>query len=129
MIGVDKSSKMLSIAKINAPSGEFINDDLTNAELFYPDTFTHILLLEDALYHNKPKDQLRILRNCHLWLKKGGYLIIHIFDNKKLDPAPRDYSQYNYDNNKQKHYFVYLNNRCKMTLNDSISLALIIYNG
>ena len=36
-------------------------------------------------------------------VKTTGYLIIHVFIKDKLDPTPRNHSQYVYDKNKKKH--------------------------
>lgn len=110
VVGVDKSDAMIKYAKIRNPSGDFIKGDITEDNLFKSETFDCIICLVDTLYHNRIKDQLKILKNFKKWLKDGGVLCIHVFDRTKLDPAPRNYSQYYNDKNGVKHAQTYFDN-------------------
>lgn len=107
IIGVDKSENILKYAKIRNPSGKFILGDYQNSKLFGPSKFSHIMCLLDSLYHNENIDQ--ILTNFYYWLNSDGILFLHIFDRNKLDPTPREFSQY-YKKNGSKHSLTYFTN-------------------
>jgi len=102
-IGVDRSRNMIRRCKLRNPIAEVKEKDLRDFEAFDEKEFSHIMCLKDTLYHNKTKDWTDILSNFYYWLKPGGYLIIHVFEPEKLDPAPRNFSQFTYDDNKVKH--------------------------
>lgn len=107
IIGVDISKDMLKYARIRNPNGKFINDDLINSKLFTPDKFTHIVCLLDSLYHNNEEDMKKIIMNFYNWIQPEGYLCIHLFDRDKMDPAPRDFTQYYKDDDGTKHGLTY----------------------
>lgn len=102
-IGCDRSRNMIRRSKLRNPLAEVKEKDLKDVEAFNEGEFSHILCLKDTLYHNEKKDWNEILSNFYYWLQPGGYLIIHVFDPEKLDPAPRNFSQYTKDENKRKH--------------------------
>lgn len=110
IIGVDKSENLLKYARIRAPTGNFIKADLSNRNLFEGNKFTHILCLSDTLYHNDMDKMDEILGNFYYWLKDDGNLCIHIFKSNKLDPGPREFSQYYKDEKNNKHALTYFNN-------------------
>lgn len=107
LIGIDRSLNMLKYAKIRNPRGIIKYGDLCDEKLFHPERFTHIACLGDTLYHNNLKDMDTILANFYFWLKPDGKLIIHLYNRNKLDPGPRDYSQYYRDNANVKHALTY----------------------
>ena len=91
--GVDKSQNMINQCRIRNPDAELLCTSLTVPEIYKKESLTHILALHDTLYHNTPKEISNILNNFHKWLIPNGYLVVHIIDHFKLDPAPRSYSQ------------------------------------
>lgn len=93
VIGVDKSDAMLGKAKVNNPTGKFKKGDLDNALLFKQNTFSHIVCLEDTLYHNQGNKLNEIIANFYYWLKPGGILYLHVYEGEELDPCPREYSR------------------------------------
>lgn len=107
-VGLDRSKSFIKQANINNPGVKFIHGDLKDTSLFEPNSFTHITCLLDTLYHNYPVSNINlILSNFNKWLKEGGYLCIHFFNKKKLDPAPREFSQYFLDSDNIKHSLTY----------------------
>lgn len=103
LMGVDRSEIMEHLFKIRNPLGKFILGDLRNEGLFKAETFSYICCLKETLYHNSIKEWDTILSNFYYWLKPEGYLIIHIYDRDKLDPAPRNMSFIRHDAKKRKH--------------------------
>lgn len=103
IVGVDRSKVMEDIFKIRNPLGSFVMGDLRNEDLFKAETFSYICCLKETLYHNSVKEWDAILSNFFYWLKPEGYLIIHIYDRTKLDPAPRNMSFLRHDAKKRKH--------------------------
>ena len=106
--GIDASNEMLKLAQTRVPLGTFIQGNLINDSLFKNKEFTHILCLLDTLYHNRYVEQALILKNFYYWLKDGGYLFIHVFNKKKLIPAPRNYSKLYVDKHKNLHSYTEL---------------------
>lgn len=103
LIGVDRSESMIKYAKIRNPGEDFIHGNLTDSTLFNTDSYDCITCLTDTLYHNKPNEIKDIIKNFRLWLNDDGILCIHIWNRKKLDPAPMNRSQYYEDKNGIKH--------------------------
>lgn len=108
VIGVDISEKALHLAKIRNPTGDFIQANLEKAELFKPNRFDIIVSLLDSMYHCSNKKSLEILiSNYFFWLKPGGMCAIHIFKNNRLDPGPREFTQYYFDKKNRRHALTY----------------------
>jgi len=105
--GVDRSKSMIHRCMIRNPGADLLCTSLTIPEIYKPETLTHVLCLHETLNHNTPKEISLILNNFHKWLVPGGYLIVHIFDPKKLDPGPRAFSQYFKDKNDTRHALTY----------------------
>tara|TARA_B100001769_G_C22057039_1_gene568288 strand:+ start:69 stop:932 length:864 start_codon:yes stop_codon:yes gene_type:complete len=110
IVGIDKNNSFVKWAKIRNPHSTFIVDDFRQVELFPPKKFSHITCLLETIYHNNTDDIQSILRNFKFWLKDDGFLIINIFLKDNLDPAPREFSQYYFDENKTKHSLTYFEN-------------------
>jgi len=108
VIGVDKSTNMLDMARVRNPVGEFKRGDLTDTELFHDGEMDGITCLIETLHMNDQTNMKKILNNFHKWLKKDGFLFIHIFDPANLDPGPREFSQY-YQEGDTKHALTYFN--------------------
>jgi SAM-dependent methyltransferase len=105
--GVEISKSMIERAKIRVPTAEFVNTSLTISEIYKPNVLTHILCLHDTLNHNTAVDVAKILSNFYKWLKPGGYLVVHLLDPTKLDPGPRNFTQYYRDENNVRHALTY----------------------
>ena len=82
--GVDSSQAMVDTAKQNYPQYNFEQGDATNALLYKPQSFTHILCLYFTIYYIKNK--LEFFKNCMQWLMPGGWLVVHIVDRDMFDP-------------------------------------------
>lgn len=100
--GIDISTKMVEKAKSNYPNCNYKIGDATKAISYAPNTFTHISILYFTIYMVENKKKL--FQNCYNWLKRGGYLILHLVDRSKFDPilpvgdvlygiSPQDYSK------------------------------------
>ena len=113
IIGIDRNNSFVKWAKIRNPHSTFIVDDVRQVELFPPKKFSHITCLLDTIYHNNIDDIQTILRNMKFWLKEDGFLFLNIFLKEHLDPAPREFSQYYFDENKTKHSLTYFENFTK----------------
>jgi ubiquinone/menaquinone biosynthesis C-methylase UbiE len=107
VVGVDNSEQFLKYARIRNQDGTFKLGDLENTELFKPNTFTHILCSTDTLHHNDLEKIQSIIANFYMWVKPKGIVMIHIFNREKLDPAPREYSQYYHDDKGNRHSLTY----------------------
>jgi SAM-dependent methyltransferase len=103
VVGLERSGTLIDIFKIRNPIGKVMKGDMRNENLFKGETFDYILCLKETLYHNPIKEWDGILSNFYFWLKPGGYLVIHIFDRTKLDPAPRNITMLRTDARKRKH--------------------------
>lgn len=111
VVGVDISEKALHLARLRNPGGEFIQGNLENEELFKPNRFNIIISLLDSMYHCTSKKSLEMLiSNYFFWLKPGGVCAIHIFKNNKLDPGPREFTQYYFDKKNRRHALTYFDN-------------------
>jgi hypothetical protein len=69
-----------------------------------------ILVDERSIYYNTIPEQETIIKNIYDWLDDRGFLIIQIYDPKKLQVAARYYSSNYMDNKGYLHGFTYLNN-------------------
>ena len=103
VVGLERSEAMVNIFKKRNPLGKVILGDMKNEALFGGQKFSMICCLKETLYHNKIIDWDTILSNFYYWLKPKGYLVIHIFDREKLDPAPRYMSINRTDAEGRKH--------------------------
>jgi SAM-dependent methyltransferase len=85
VIGVEKSKKLIDMAKKRYPSCEnkFLNDDILNNHLFHQNSFTHIFCLNLNFYYIENKKQF--LENCFTWLIPGGYVAINLVPEEKLN--------------------------------------------
>lgn len=108
VVGVDISEKALHLAKIRNPTGDFIQGNLEMSELFKPNRFDIIVSLLDSMYHCSSKKSLELLvSNYFFWLKPGGMCAIHVFKNGRLDPGPREFTQYYFDKKNRRHALTY----------------------
>ena len=109
VIGVDISENILKKSQQLYPNIKFIRGNLNNKKLFEKNNFSHIFIDERTLYYNEYKEMEKIIINSHYWIKDRGFLIIPIYDPKKLQLAARYYSSKYMDNKGNIHGFTYLN--------------------
>ena len=84
VIGIDKSSSMISKAKENYPDYNFVVGDVLDVSKFNNNNFTHIICLYFTIYYFE--DKMKFFNNCMEWLFPGGTLIIHLVNRDKFDP-------------------------------------------
>ena len=84
IVGIDISPSMISKAKLNYPSYNFIIGNALDYDQFQPNSFTHILCLYFTLYYFENKQ--KFFNNCMEWLMPGGTLIVHVVNREKFDP-------------------------------------------
>lgn len=106
---VDKSESFLKKAELNNIFNRYILGNLENTKLFDNHEFNIILSDYDSFYYNNYASMINILKNYYLWLKDDGIVIFYLINNKYLDPSPRNYSQFYFDNKGNKHSLTYFN--------------------
>ena len=80
-------------------------------QIYFHQVNFHILqCFLETIYHNDVNTIKHIFKNLYFWLNDDGILFINLFLKEKLDPAPREFSQYYYDENKTKHSLTYFEN-------------------
>lgn len=84
IIGVDKSEHMIKKAKEKYSDCNFKIADVLRNNIFYTNSFTHILCLNLTLYYMEDKDVF--FKNCLAWLKPGGYLVVHLVNRDLFYP-------------------------------------------
>ena len=97
VISVDKSENFIKHFNYSLPNCQTKLGNLSYDKLFQKDQFDVILALHNTLYMNRVVEIRGIIENFSKWIKPNGILVIHIYNKKMLDPAPREFSQY-YDN-------------------------------
>jgi len=83
--GIDNSQAMIETAQKNYPNIDFRKEDALDSMIFSPDSFTHISSLYLTLYYMQNKKLF--FENCNNWLMPGGYLILHLVDEKGFSPC------------------------------------------
>ena len=83
-IGVDKSKDMVLYAKNKYPESTFFIGDVNDAVLFDDRTFSHITCYYFTIYYIQ--DKRTFLNSCYKWLKKNGYLVLHLVNRDSFDP-------------------------------------------
>jgi SAM-dependent methyltransferase len=84
VMGIDNSSNMIKKAKEKYSDCNFKIADVLRNNIFYTNSFTHILCLNLTLYYMEDKDLF--FKNCLAWLKPGGYLVIHLVNRDLFYP-------------------------------------------
>lgn len=82
--GIDLSKNMVIKARENNKNIDIKQGDITNAILYNPEEFTHILCLYFTLYYIEDKRQFFL--NAYDWLQKDGILVIHLVNRDMFDP-------------------------------------------
>ena len=83
-VGIDSSKSMIKQAKIKFPEQKFVYADALKTMTFQPNSFDLITMLYFTVYYIKDKEQL--FKNVALWLKPGGYFVIHLVDKHQFNP-------------------------------------------
>jgi SAM-dependent methyltransferase len=88
VVGLDISKDMLNIAKTKTSTLEnvkLIQGDMTDESLFGKAQFSHIICFYFSFYYASNLETL--VKNCHKWLKSGGYFVVELIDRDKFDPV------------------------------------------
>lgn len=109
VIGVDISESMLKMSQFMYPNIKFVRANLMKQSIFERNSFSHIFIDDKTLYYNEVDDMKKIIFNIYGWLKDDGYLIMQIYNPKKLRLVPRYYSSNYIDDKGNTHGFTYLN--------------------
>lgn len=99
VISVDRSKSLMKVFKYNLPECQSKIGDLVEKNLFKPSQFDVVLALHNTMYHNPLGNMKQMIKNFAEWLRSGGLLIVNLYNRDKLDPGPREFSQY-YTNKK-----------------------------
>ena len=83
-VGLDSSKSMIKKAKIKFPDQKFIYADALKTMTFQPNSFDLVTMLYFTVYYIKDKEQL--FKNVALWLKPGGYFVLHLVDKHNFNP-------------------------------------------
>lgn len=89
--GLDKSKSMVDYSTNRYQNIIVKNDDATNSMCYEKGTFSHIFCIYYTIY--SIKERIDFFRNCHYWLKPGGYLVLHLVEPLKYDitsPCAKD---------------------------------------
>jgi len=71
--GVDISAEQIRRAQNNAPTGQFIQSDIT--ALDFPAAIFDAVVAFYAIFHLPREEHPELLRRIRTWLKPGGYLL------------------------------------------------------
>lgn len=82
--GIDLSQAMVNKSKKNFPKSNYIHGNIMNSDIVHAGSIDLITSLFFTTYYIK--DKRSFFTNCHNWLKKNGYLAIHLVDRNKFDP-------------------------------------------
>ena len=85
VVGVDRSSAMLDVAKSRSPDIPWKCAELKDMMIFTGGTFTHIFLTGMTLYSWTEGERAVIFRNFAYWLKPGGVVAVQMVDGSKFD--------------------------------------------
>ncbi len=83
--GIDKSMKMLEVARRDEPTIPLIKGDFNNKSTFKNREFSHITCFFYTIYYSEYPD--KVFKNVNYWLKPKGYFCIHLVDRDKFDPV------------------------------------------
>lgn len=101
VIGIDYSKNMVDKSRSLYPNIKFINENILNFDENI--RFTHIIIDERMLYYNKPQQYNLIFNKIYSLLYNGGFLIVPVYINNKLQVAARYYSSNYRDTNNNLH--------------------------
>ncbi len=79
--GIDLSSEMLEIARINVPGGKFFLQDSRTAN--FPSEYFDAVVLSFSIVHLDDDEAYEVLANAAKWLREDGYLYLSFMEGKK----------------------------------------------
>jgi len=83
-VGLDSSKSMIKTAKVKFPENAFKYANALKPMIFQPKSFNLITCLYFTIYYIKDKEQL--FNNVSLWLRPGGYFVLHLVDKHNFNP-------------------------------------------
>ncbi|MBI1785579.1 MAG: class I SAM-dependent methyltransferase [Nitrospirae bacterium] len=75
VVGVDRSEKMLELAKRLIPQADLIHADML--EVDFDDRFAAIIAW-DSIFHTERRHHQAIFGKLHKWLEPGGWLLLSV---------------------------------------------------
>ena len=84
--GADRSEAMVRVCEEAHPrlKGRVKAVDCLEPMAYDKGALSHVLCTDKTIYQFA--DKVAFFRNCHLWLRPGGYLILHLVDRARFDP-------------------------------------------
>jgi len=82
--GLDASESMIKQARIKFPEQDFVKGNALKKMTYQPQSFDLITCLYFTVYYIKDKNAF--FKNVALWLRDGGYFVLHLVDKKKFNP-------------------------------------------
>jgi len=79
--GIDLSSEMLEIARLNVPKGIFHLQDSRKAS--FPPGYFDAVVLSFSVVHLDDDEANEVLANAVKWLRSGGYLYLSFMEGKQ----------------------------------------------
>jgi SAM-dependent methyltransferase len=84
VVGIDRSAAMVARCRALYPDIRVMCDDAANTMAFDRGAFSHIVCANMTVY--EMADKVAFFRNCYHWLKRNGYLVVHLVDPARYDP-------------------------------------------
>ena len=84
--GVDQSPGMVEMSLQKYPEIKVKEADLQKPMTYDKQTFTHIFLTGNTVYHFQ--DKRTLFQNLYYWMIPNGYLMLHVVDRERFDPIP-----------------------------------------
>jgi len=81
--GIDISKEMVDHSKTKFPDISNKCGDATVGFHYKNGNFTHVTCLYFTIYHLKDKHSF--FKNCYYWLKRNGYLLVHMVDKNRFN--------------------------------------------
>lgn len=89
--GVDTSPQMVENALTkypDIPAANIKTADPFTAAIYEPDIFTHVLMNYYTVYQWTAAQKMTIFKNTYVWLRSGGYLVVHLVNPLQFDITP-----------------------------------------
>tara|TARA_B100000575_G_C23143782_1_gene666951 strand:- start:10784 stop:11713 length:930 start_codon:yes stop_codon:yes gene_type:complete len=100
-VGMDKSMKMLQVARKLEPTIPLVKGDFHTKSTFKNREFSHIICMFYTIYYSEYPD--KIFRNANFWLQPNGFFCVHLVNKDKFDPVLESSSKLIPLFNPQKH--------------------------
>ena len=89
--GIDLSDEMVRLAAANVPTGEFLWQDIRQAE--FPNRQFDAVILSFSIVHLNDAEAYALLRKAVSWLKDKGVLYLSFMEGKKAGFEQTSFSQ------------------------------------